>query len=131
MKYICLNYRIFYLQLNILRHQPLNLNITNYINFSSASTRSSVHGNNKLIPPHHLISTSRHSYFYWLPSLWNAMPVFDFNMSFGTLKSKLKKYLWEHFFNHFNDNNNCTLHYLCRCSECHQSRPCTIDLNHL
>ena len=85
---------------------------------------------NSVIPPHHLNNTSRHSCFHWLPSLWNAMPVFVLNMSFGTLKLKLKKYLWEHFLNYFDDNNNCTLHCLCSCSGWHQSRPCTIDLNH-
>ena len=44
---------------------------------------------------------------------------------------KLKKYLWEHFLNNFDDSDNCTLHYLCPCSGCHQSRPPTVDLNHL
>ena len=107
----------------------IQFNITNYISFNSASTRSGA--NNKLIPPHHLNNTSRHSYFHRLPSLWNAMPVFDLNMSFITLKLKLKKYLWEHFLNNFDDSNNCTLHYLCPCSGCHQSRPPTVDLNHL
>ena len=107
----------------------IQFNITNYISFNSASTRSGV--NNKLIPPHHLNNTSRHSYFHRLLSLWNAMPVFDLNMSFITLKLKLKKYLWEHFLNNFDDSDNCTLHYLCPCSGCHQSRPPTVDLNHL
>ena len=46
--------------------------ITNYINFSSASTRSGA--NNKLLP-HHLNNISRHSYFHRLPYLWNAMPI--------------------------------------------------------
>ena len=49
-------------------------NITNYIKISSASTRSGA--NNKPILPHHLNNTSRHSYFHWLPSLWNTMPIF-------------------------------------------------------
>ena len=41
------------------------------------------------------------------------MPVIDLNiMSFALLKSKLKKHLWDHFLNHFDDNNNCTLHYV-------------------
>ena len=52
----------------------IQFNITNYISFNSASTRSGA--NNKLIPPHHLNNTSRHSYFHRLPSLWNAMPVY-------------------------------------------------------
>ena len=40
----------------------IQFNITNYINFSFASTRSSA--NNKLILPHHLNNTSQHSYFH-------------------------------------------------------------------
>ena len=107
----------------------IRFNITNYINFNSANTRSGA--NNKLIHIHHLNNLSRHSYFHRLPSLWNTMPVFDLNVSFATLKFKLKKHFWEHFLNHFEDNNNCTLHYQCPCSECHISRPPTINLTHL
>ena len=83
-------------------------NITSYINFNSTSSRSGA--NNKLIPPRHLNNISQHSYFHRLPSLWNAMPVFDLNMSFNILKSKLKKHSWEHFLNHYDNSNNYTLH---------------------
>ena len=38
--------------------------ITNYINFSSAHTRSNV--SNKLMPPHHLNNNTRHSYFHFI-----------------------------------------------------------------
>ena len=51
-----------------IKTQTIQFNITNYISFNSASTRSGA--NNKLIPPHHLNNTSRHSYFHRLPSLW-------------------------------------------------------------
>ena len=61
--------------------------IANYIEFSC----------NKLIHPRHLINTSRHSYFHRLPSLWNAMPIIDLNLSFSTIKWKLKAYLWNNF----------------------------------
>ena len=67
----------------------IQFNIINYINFSSVSTRSGA--NNKLILPQHLNNTSRHSYFHWLPSLWNSMPIFDLDMTFNKLKSKLKQ----------------------------------------
>ena len=43
------------------------------------------------------------------------MPVFDLNMPFATLKFKLKKPFWKHFLDHFDNNNNCTLHYHCPC----------------
>ena len=112
-----------------LKTPTIQFKITNYINFNPANTRSGA--NNKLIPSHHLNNLARHSYFHRLPSLWNAMPVLDLNMSFALLKSKLKKHFWDHFMNHFDDNNNCTLHYQCPCSRCHISRPPTINLTHL
>ena len=92
----------------------IQFKITNYINFSSASIRSGA--NNKLILPHHLNNSSRHSYFHRLPSLWNSMPIFGLDMTFNKLKSKLEQYLCEHFLNRFDVNNNCTLHYQCPCS---------------
>ena len=68
--------------------------ITNYIEFSSSNTRSGT--SNKLIHPRHLNNTSRHSYFHRLPSIWNAMPIIDLDLSFATIKWKLKAYLWNH-----------------------------------
>ena len=62
-------------------------NIQDYINFSSANTRSSA--SNKLVIPHHLNNISRHSYFHWLPTLWNAMPILNLDLPFHLLKSKL------------------------------------------
>ena len=120
--------------INSICHQVIKvtnhpINITYYINFNPANTRSGA--SNKLILIHHLNNLSRHSYFHRLPSLWNAMPVIDLNMSFSQLKSKLKKYLWDHFLNYFDDNNNCTLRYQCPCSRCHLSRPPTSNFTHL
>ena len=57
------------------------------------------------------------------------MPVFDLNMSFTTLKFKLKPF-WKHFLNHFDNNNNCTLHYHCPCLGCRICRPSTVNLTH-
>ena len=57
-----------------------HFDITNYIVFSSANTRSGA--SNKLLLPHHQNNISRHSYFHRLPLLWNAMPIFDMSMSF-------------------------------------------------
>jgi len=47
--------------------QAKEFNIYDYINFSSANTRSGT--SNKLIIPHRLNNTSRHSYFHRLPAL--------------------------------------------------------------
>ena len=74
---------------------------------------------------------SRHSYFHHLPSLWDAIPILDLNVPVCLLKSKLKSYLWEHFLTNFDENNNCTLHYLCTCSRSHQTKPPTTNYNHL
>ena len=86
------------------------------------STRSGA--SNKLKPPCHINNTSRHSYFHRIPYLWNAMPTFDLNKSFCTLKTKLKQYLWDHRFkSNFDINNNCIFHHSCPCSKCHLTRP--------
>ena len=63
-----------------LKTPTTQFNINNYINFNLTNTRSGA--NNKLIPTHHLNNLARHSYFHRLPSLWNAMPVFDLNNYF-------------------------------------------------
>ena len=96
-------------------------NIYDYINFSSATTRSGT--SNKMIIPHHINNISRHSYFHRLTALWNALPIINFNLSFVQLKSKLKAFLRNHFLTNFDENNNCTLHYMCPCSRCHQLHP--------
>ena len=65
--------------------------------------RSSTH--NKLI---HHINLNRNSYFHrLLPTLrlWNAFPVIDINLSNTSFKAKLKKFMWNHFVDHFNDDN--------------------------
>ena len=90
-----------------------------------------INANNKLTLPHRLNNTSQHSYFYQLPSPWNNMPVFDLDMTFDILKSKTKKYLCENFLNHFDVKNNCSLHYQCTCSRCHQFKPPTTNWAHL
>ena len=90
----CLNYRIFYLQLNPLIHQPFNL-ISLFTSTSILLVLDQVPTTN--LSPHHLNNICWDSYFHQLSSLLNAMPVFGLNISFVTLKSKLKKYLWKHF----------------------------------
>ena len=106
-------------------------NINNYITFNSTNTRSG--SSNKPLLPQHLNNISRHSYFHHLPSLWNSIMIhiLDLNMSVCLLKSKLKSYLWDHFLTNFDENNNCTLHYLCLCSRSHQTKPPTTNFNHL
>ena len=117
---------------SISHKSPTNqFNINNYISFNSLITRSGA--SNKLLIPQHLNNTARHSYFHRLPyaSLWNAMPIMGINLSYTTFKYKLKTFLWNHFLNNFDENNNCTFHFLCPCRTCHQSRPPITNLKHL
>ena len=72
-----------------------HFNINNVISFNSSTTRSGA--SYKLLIPQHLNNTAQHSYFHHLPSLWNAMPIMDMNLSYVTLKYKLKIFLWNHF----------------------------------
>ena len=136
-KYYLIKLKLFELQdilfaTKSIKTQTIQFNITNYITTSILLVLDQV-----CMPANNLFLL-----IIWITLL--NIPIFtdchlcgmlclfliDLNMSFGTLKSKLKRYLWEHFLNHSDDNNNCTLHYLCSCSGCHQSRPSTIDLNH-
>jgi len=103
--------------------------ITDFISFNTANTRSG--SSNKLIHQTHLNNISRHSYFHRLPNLWNALPIIDLDQSFQVIKSKLKKYLWNHFVVNFDDSNPCTLHYLCVCSSCHIKKPPVTNFSHL
>ena len=107
-----------------IRHQPFNL-ISLITSTSILLVLDQVPTTN--VSPYHLNNTYRHSPI--VISL-ECYACFGLNMYFGTLKSKLKS-ICGNTFDHFDDDNNCTLHYLCQCSECHQSRPPTIDLNHL
>ena len=95
-----------------------NFNIINHIKFSEGHTRSSAH--DKLKHYLHTSSSNRISYFHCLPGLWNVLPVIDINLSIVTIKAKLKNYIWNHFVDHFDDDNHCTYHYLCPSSRCHE-----------
>ena len=111
----------------VFRFSCVYCTITNYITYSSTNTRTGV--SNKLIHPCHLNIVSRHSYFHWLPLLYNAMPVIDLNLSFQVIKQKLESYLWNHFFENFNGNINFTYHVFCPCARCHQSKPPITNLH--
>jgi len=97
-----------------LKSSTRNFNIANHISFSQAQTRSSVH--NKLKHHLHTSNSNRISYFHRLPRLWNALPVFDINLSIATIKARLKAYMWNHFVDNLDDDNPCTYHYLCPCT---------------
>jgi len=60
-------------------------------------------------------------FLHRLPRLWNSIPIIDLSLSLSTIKSKLKKYFWNQFVEHFNSDDHCTVHYLCPCSKCYPS----------
>ena len=96
-------------------------NVNDYIFSSFVSTRSST--GFKL---QHISSSSNLShnfYFCRLPRLWNSLPSIDISLSVNVIKQKLQRFLWNHFLGNFEDDNSCTLHYLCPCTRCsHQPR---------
>ena len=100
---------------------PYRYTSNRYITFTQGHTRSSTH--NKLKHRLHSTNLNRNSYFHRLPRLWNALPVINTNLSIVTIKAKLKKFMWNHFVTHFDDDNHCTYHYLCPCSKCHDLSP--------
>ena len=81
-----------------LKSPTRNFDINRHITFTQEHTRSST---NKLIHHLHINNLNRNSYFRCLPRLWNALPVIDTNLSIATIKAKLKKFMWNHFVDHF------------------------------
>jgi len=70
-------------------------NIQDYINFSSASSRSSAC--NKLVIPRH-----PENIFLDIPTFIDCQ-LLNLDLPFRLLKYKLKVFLWDHFTTNFND----------------------------
>ena len=92
--------------------------ITRFVSFSSASTRSS--SCSRLV--HSKSSTNQHRHFYFnrLPRLWNSLPVFSLDQSLSCFKRQLKQILWNYFVSHFDPDRPCTFHHTCPCRNCTQ-----------
>ena len=90
--------------------------ITNYVSFSTGTTRSSING--KLVHKRSRLNTNRHFYFNRLPRLWNTFPSINLSHSISTIKSMLLKHMWSHFLNHFNPGIPCSFHCICPCNRC-------------
>ena len=99
-----------------IKNPTSSFDISQFVSFSSCSTRSSSHF--KL--NHNLCTSSyvKHFYFNRLPRLWNSLPVISFEHSINSIKHKLKSFFWHHFMETFNPNDPCTFHFLCPCSKC-------------
>ena len=100
-----------------LKYPSDNFSVLSFVSFSKVGTRASTA--HKLVHNYSRTTTYRHFYFNRLVRLWNSLPFIDLSQSLQCIKSKLLSYLWDHFTNHFNPDNPCTLHYLCPCSSCY------------
>jgi len=81
--------------------------VLNYVSFRTGLTRSSTGKLNRghmTAPTNNIMS----SYFYRLPRLWNHLPTIDLSRPPNEIKSKLKRYFWNHFLTHFDSNHSCT-----------------------
>ena len=90
--------------------------ITNYVSFSTGTTRSSING--KLVHKRSRLNTNRHFYFNRLPRLWNTLPYINLFHSISTIKSMLLKHMWSHFLKHFKPDIPCSFHCICPCNRC-------------
>ena len=90
-----------------LKRPTISFKITNYVSFSSGTTRSSI--NCKLVHKRSRLNTNRHFYFNRLPRLWNTLPPINLSHSISTVKSMLLK---SHFLNHFNPDIPCSFHFI-------------------
>ena len=108
--------------INSINNITLRFNILNYVQFSTGTTRSA---GCKLYHKTASINSVMNSYFYRLPKLWNCLPIIDLSQPPHIIKSKLKRYFWNHFLNNFDNDILCTFHYLCPCTRCTKSPvPC-------
>ena len=84
---ICLNFKTSFLLLNHLaKYSTKGFNILHHISFSTSN-----HIRHPTISfSIFLIQVNRHSFFHWLPRLWNAIPVIDLHLSISTIKIMLK-----------------------------------------
>ena len=113
--------------INSINNITLRFNILNYVDFSTGTTRSA---GCKLYHKTASTNSVMNSYFYRLPKLWNCLPIIDLSQPPHIIKSKLKRYFWNHFLNNFDNDILCTFHYLCPCTRCTKS-PAPCNYNYL
>ena len=118
MYYLEMNDMLFFLK--CLKDPPDNFNILDFVSFSTNATRSG--STHKLNHTCSSSNTTRFFYFNRLPLLWNSLPPLDLDLSYSSLKSKIRKHLWNHFLTHFDDQNPCSFHSVCPCSKCYTVR---------
>ena len=101
-----------------------NMNIREYVSFSSGNTRAAA--GNKLTHNFCKTSMARHFYFNRVVRLWNSLPnsCIDLTVSVESNKHSLLKYFWEHFNANFDPTNHCSFHIVCPCSRCFLQLTC-------
>ena len=99
-----------------------HFDINNYISFSHSSTRSS--SNNKLTHIKSTCNLDRHFYFCRLPRLWNTLPYINLNLPFNKIKDQIFGHLWNHFIEHFVDDNTFSFQLVCPCNNCMSKLSC-------
>ena len=99
-----------------LKEPPDNIDIHNYVSFSSGSTRSA--SANKLFHHHSRYSSSRH---FYIVRLWNKVPQINLNDSLLSIRAQLYSNFWQHFHNNFDPVNICSFHVVCPCNKCTSS----------
>ena len=57
-------------------------------------------------------------YFARFPKLWNALPVIDLSLEYGTIKDQLYKFYFKYFNSNFDPNNYCSYYFMCPCAKC-------------
>ncbi len=102
-----------------LKDPPDNFDITNFITFSTLSTRSG--STNKLCYKYTRTSATRHFYFNRLVKLWNVLPQIDLTRSFPAIKHYLLDIFWQKFLISFNSQSVCSYHLVCPCPNCRVS----------
>ena len=103
-----------------LKHPPDNFNILDYISFTTTTTRSS--SRNNLAVKYRRTNAGRHFYFNRIVRLWNSLPQINLDSSLPSIKNHLTNFLWNHFQSNFTQDNYCTYHFRCPCSDCHLSQ---------
>jgi len=86
-----------------LKYPSSSFNITDYITFKNGFTRSSSSG--KLNHVRNSNNVNKHFFFNRITRLWNALPPNDLSLSISTNKTRIYRFLWEHFLTNFNSDN--------------------------
>ena len=104
---------------HLVKFPPDNYNLSDFVHFSDSSTCSATAG--KLIPSSLKIprlDRTKHFYYNRIIMIWNSLPPFDLHLSYVTLKTKFKNFIWDYFLNNYCHENPHSWYCVCPCSSC-------------